>query len=155
RWTQVTGQDQRWSLFAPGVFKVTGFPALVLVEGDDEDSAPALARTIALMNRDAAACDRGPDDLRTLRGADLEPPAVRAVTRLVMPLAAASPCDAAIMAALIREPAVTVAPLDVDLFLSDNEPADRNHFARVGNFRLRRFESFLIPYLSPREDETD
>src|SRR5438046_2413723 len=31
RWAQLTAQDQNWSLFAPGVYIVTGFPALVLV----------------------------------------------------------------------------------------------------------------------------
>jgi hypothetical protein len=110
RWSELTGQPQNWSLFAPEVYKVTGFPALLLVDTD--------------------------------------------ATQIIAPLAARSPFEAAVLAAARADPGATIPPLDVDLFRSDNEPADLQHFARLGHFRLRRFESILIPYLSQRDGET-
>jgi hypothetical protein len=47
RWGQLTGQDQSWSLFAPNVAEVTGFPAVVLNWEDVPTSGPALARPLA------------------------------------------------------------------------------------------------------------
>ena len=117
------------------------------------DDAAALARTFDLINRRAAPHEHATDGLRTLGSAELEPPAVRAATQLVAPLAADSPLAAAVLVSAIHEPGMTVVPLDVDLFLSDNEPADRRHFTRLGRFRLRRFESYLIPYLTRRDGE--
>jgi hypothetical protein len=49
-WADVTGQDQRWALFAPGVWKVTGFPALLLVWEDAATFAPKLAPTLARLD---------------------------------------------------------------------------------------------------------
>jgi len=40
-----------------------------------------------------------------------------------------------------------------ELLLSQNEPADPNHFLRIGNFRMRRFECNFILTLRPYEDE--
>ncbi len=42
-------------------------------------------------------------------------------------------------------------PQAKELWLSDNEPPDINHFLRIGNFRLRRFENNLALDLVPDE----
>ena len=42
RWTQLTGQDQAWSLFAPSVGKATGFPAVLLIFDDPPNEGPSL-----------------------------------------------------------------------------------------------------------------
>jgi hypothetical protein len=39
------------------------------------------------------------------------------------------------------------------IILSDNEPPDMRHYFRFGNFRLRKFENNLFPYLVPKQDE--
>lgn len=45
-WAQVTGQDQAWSLFAPGVSKQTGFPAVMLLFDDPPTKGPSLPGTM-------------------------------------------------------------------------------------------------------------
>ena len=40
------------------------------------------------------------------------------------------------------------------IVLSDNEPTDMRRYLRWGNFRLRKFENALFPYLHARKDES-
>jgi hypothetical protein len=134
RWAQLTGQDQSWSLFAPSVAKVTGFPALLLIFEDEPASAPGIARVLTLLNaRDGiqAAAAIGLLQLRPDA-----PPALD-------------------LASFESNPALVAAHPEIDLFLSDNEPDDPHHFLRVGKFRLRRYESGLILYLNQYESETN
>ena len=42
RYTQLTGQDQEWSLFAPSVGKATGFPAVVMIWDDPPSAGPSV-----------------------------------------------------------------------------------------------------------------
>jgi hypothetical protein len=116
RWSQLTGQDQSWSLFAPGVAKYTGFPAVALVWDEVPTSANAVARPL-------------------------------------VPLASANAFEVAALELAVRETAVAAAPQPEELFLSDNEPLDRYHFFRFGKFRIRRYESNLIPYLLQRKGD--
>ena len=54
-------------------------------------------------------------------------------------------------------PALEVRWHDADpaeLVLSDNEPPEPNHFIRIGNYRMRRYESNLCVALTPDADET-
>jgi hypothetical protein len=143
RWTQLTGQDQRWSLFAPSVYKVTGFPALVFVAENDSISPPALARTLTLLNDRPRLNVPMEDRLQILRSTDLDPP-----------LTATSALELAVLAAALQDADTWPVPVDVDLFHSDNEPVDRQHYARLGMFRIRRFESYQILYLTQRDNET-
>ncbi len=39
-WVQLTGQDQEWALFAPGVARATGFPCVVLLWDDTPPEVP-------------------------------------------------------------------------------------------------------------------
>jgi hypothetical protein len=41
----------------------------------------------------------------------------------------------------------------MDLFLSDDEPRDYQHYFRVGNYRLRRYESMMLANLTVLPDE--
>jgi hypothetical protein len=41
----------------------------------------------------------------------------------------------------------------LELLLSDNEPADPNHFFRLGDFRLRKYESHIDVILTLHDDE--
>jgi hypothetical protein len=116
RWSQLTGQEQRWALFAPGVYKVTGFPALVLDWEAEPRSAPAIARGVAL-------------------------------------LGASDACSAVGIEIAMRHGSAPVIP-PTDTFLSDNEPADRYCFVRMGMFRFRRYESSLVLYLTQRDGES-
>jgi hypothetical protein len=116
RWAQLTGQDQSWSLFAPAVAKVTGFPAVTFVWDEVPTSAHAVARPLGL-------------------------------------LAAHHPLEVAALGLSAQETASDVPPAAEELFLSDNEPADRYHFFRVGKFRTRRYETNLILYLRQRKGD--
>jgi hypothetical protein len=118
RWGQLTGQDQSWSLFAPGVAKVTGFPAVRFSWEDAPTSARAVACPLGL-------------------------------------LAATHPLEVAALELAARETPSAAPPQAEELLLSDNEPANRHHFWRVGRFRTRRYESNLIVYLSRRNGDTD
>jgi hypothetical protein len=131
RWSQLTGQDERWSLFAPGIYKVTGFPAVALIWQQEPTPARSIARRLALQDA---------------------PPAYAAGPALAQ-LAAASPYESAVLTLASQLPEDRPPPR-IELMRSENEPADRRHFVRVGNFRLRRLETSLIPYLYVRSDES-
>ena len=145
RWEQLTGQYQAWSLFAPGIYKVTGFPAVVFV-WEEPLSAEALSRPGALLaarnGMDAAAIAA----LLKLRPDEFDPPAVHIGPGLAA-LAAVHPDAVAHLERLAQDSTRLVRPIAIDLFLSDNEPPDARNFFRFGNFRLRKYESGLVPYL--------
>ena len=42
RYTQLTGQEQEWSLFAPSVGKATGFPAVLMISDDATSDGPSI-----------------------------------------------------------------------------------------------------------------
>jgi hypothetical protein len=85
-WSDLTGQAQTWSLFAPTIGRECVFPALELGWHDDAQAGPVLH-----------------------------------------------------------------APESV---LSENEPSDPEHYLRIGNFRLRRYENNIALTLRPYADET-
>jgi hypothetical protein len=151
RWAQLTAQDQNWSLFAPGVYTVTGFPAVLFV-WEEPLSAEALARTTTLLAArdgcDAAALAT----LLDLQPGEFDPPAVQMGPGLA-PLALAHPEVVGDLQQLAHDDTRTVRPVMIDLFLSDNEPADARRFVRLGQFRLRRYEGGVIPYLREQLDK--
>jgi hypothetical protein len=102
RWAQVTNQPQAWGLFAPRVWQVTGFPAVVLIFTDEPAAGPEFLKLLIRLNQ-------GEGDV----------------------------------------------PGQLEMLRSENEPLDRYHFLRVGNFRLRRYESNIILYLGRQKDEAD
>jgi hypothetical protein len=79
-------------------------------------------------------------------------------SRRLAPLAAAHPGEAAAFTAAVTltPPPPRPAPL---VILSDNEPPDRQHFFKMGLFRLRRYEGNLDVFRSldgqPFEAESD
>jgi len=153
RWAQLTGQEQAWSLFAPGVYKVTGFPAVVFV-WEEPFPADAVARTAALWAATDALDAAALAALLELRPDELHPPAVHIGPGLAS-LAAAHPEAMRHLRQLAQDGERPVRPSAMDMFLSDNEPADARHFLRLGKFRLRKYETGLVPYLRDRPPETD
>ncbi|HEV3237046.1 MAG TPA: hypothetical protein VGZ25_08665, partial [Gemmataceae bacterium] len=91
RWQELTGQPQRWSLFAPEVADDIWFLGVVINQTETDPSASES-----------------------------------------------------------KENPGYSFPL-----LSDNEPADPNHFFRLGRFRMRRFEMALEVHLYNYEDKTE
>jgi hypothetical protein len=85
-WSDLTGQAQTWSLFAPTIGRECVFPALELRWHDDSEVAPA--------------------------------------------------------------------PHATELVLSENEPTDPEHYFRIGNFRMRRYENNIALTLRPYAGET-
>ncbi len=155
RWAQLTGQDQSWSLFAPNVAKVTGFPAVVFVWEDPPTSGAALARTLALWCARDGVQAASTAVLLQLRPGELEPWPARAAAPAVSELAATLPLECLAFALAARDPRIAPPLPGVELLLSDNEPADPHHFLRVGRFRVRRYESNIILYLARAADESD
>jgi hypothetical protein len=148
-WSQLTGQEQAWSLFAPGVAKRTGFPA-VLLTWDDDPSPATVAHLLAANDpwQAAALLHALPLEENDFLPAD----ALRMATR-VGTLAANSPFEAIALWACLNTKPVSDRPSPIVL-LSDNEPRDREHFFRFGHFRLRRIESQLVLNLMPGDDQT-
>jgi hypothetical protein len=153
RWAQLTGQDQNWSLFAPGVAKVTGFPALLLAWDEAPNSAAAIAFPLALLNARDPIQAVAMVNLLDVRPDHLQPAIARVAAPVLADFAAARPME--VVAVELARSEVWPAPLPrTDLFLSDNEPRDPNHFLRIGLFRFRRYESNLILYLNRSDDES-
>jgi hypothetical protein len=75
------------------------------------------------------------------------------VPGLLAPLAAGRPLEAALLAAAFPVP-TPLMPHQSVMLLSDNEPADLSHFLRLGNFRLRRYETCIGAFLVPQANET-
>jgi hypothetical protein len=147
RWTQFTYQDQAWSLFAPTVSKATGFPAVVLIWEEASPDQPLLPGTMVAWNEENGIHLCAP----------WNPPAGSepslATARQLSVLAASSPWEALHlhMVATTQEN----QPLSrMDIFLSDNEPADMNSYFRVGNCRVRKYEGALYVDLKRRANET-
>ena len=154
RWSQLTGQDQRWALFSPNVSKTTGFPAIVLYWGDTPTAAPALARPLALLNAGDGLQAAASAALLQLRADELEPAMLRLASAYLGPLASAGPLDRAAAEVLAERLQTRAAVPRMDLFLSDNEPPDPRRFFRVGLFRIRRYEGNVVLYLTQHEDES-
>jgi hypothetical protein len=152
RWEQLTGQDQRWMLFAPTVYKATGFPALVLVWEDDP--APAIARGLAVLNARDGVEAAATIALLGLHSDELDPPRVQRGTTWAE-RGEASPDEVAALVRATGDPPRLVRPMEIDLVYSDNEPVDTNRFFRFGNFRIRRYENSIIPYPVGPKNETE
>lgn len=81
-----------------------------------------------------------------------EPASAPALAQQLAVLAAGDPWQVAALE-LCQEPQeMAWAP---ETFLSPNEPADLEHYLRIGFFRLRRYENNLVLYLRPYEGETE
>ena len=105
-WTQLTGQDQEWALFAPSVTTATGFPCLMLLFDEMPPEASNLKGSMLAF------------DAKNGWHSKLDESAQRRV-----------------------------------LLHSENEPADINHYFRIGQCRLRRYEGQLYVNPRPRSSE--
>jgi hypothetical protein len=153
RWSQVSGQLQGWSLFAPNIGRHCVFPSVLLLWDEEPLSAPGMAHYLAPLAAasplEAAVLAAGERSL-----APPEPTAHR-VGRHLAPLAASDQLQAAVLrvTAALTAPPGPPSPTH-DEMLSDNEPRDVNAYFRAGHFRLRRYEGNLVDILRPLEDET-
>src|SRR5207244_1249452 len=85
---------------------------------------------------------------------DEDPHNAPPVARQLAVLAARDPLQGAALAAALKRPPKTMA-LPPEELHSANEPADPDHFLRVGNFRLRRYEGNVYIVLRPYAGETE
>ena len=138
-WTDLTGQEQAWSLFAPTVSKETGFPA-VLLSWDEEQSGLAGAMFSFDETNGFNLC--GPWN---------HPPASRQPSLLlagrVGAFGALNSWDALTLHAVDNVRGAEKLPR-AELLLSENEPADLQRYFRVGKCRVRKFEGNF--YFNPQ-----
>jgi hypothetical protein len=132
RWSEITGQPQNWSLFAPNVTEKIPFVAVELCWEEDAHSAASLSKSL--------------------------PPlaAANSLEEVVLIAATRTPADpgdrnklSSLLASLDRQhqvlpPAVWRNDPHLSILLySENEPKDIRRFFRVGKFRIRRFEASI------------
>jgi len=146
RWTQLTAQDQEWSLFAPSVSKATGFPFVVL-NWDEPDAHGPIIRG-SMIAYDAKYGNH--------LCAEWNPPVGLQVSQVLMSqlgiLGATNPRDALALVAAAKA-RQDDKPSRLEVVLSDNEPSDVQSFIRYKHCRVRRFEGQLYLGLFPYEDE--
>jgi hypothetical protein len=147
RYTQLTLQDQAWSLFAPSVGKATGFPFVVLVWDEAETTGPIIKGTMV------AHDDKNGFHLC----AEWNPPtgmqpSMTIISQLGL-LGAANPWDAIHIGALAHARQHDI-PSRVEVVLSANEPDDVRAFVRYKNCRVRRIEGDLYLGLQPYDEES-
>jgi hypothetical protein len=85
---------------------------------------------------------------------DEPPPPPWEAGPLLAPVGFNNALSAAVVAAAARRPRPLMA-YEPELLRSDNEPADPDHYLRLGQFRLRRYESYVVPILARHTDEID
>jgi hypothetical protein len=138
RYSQLTGQDQAWSLFAPGVHTETGWPCLLLLWDDPPAEGQSIPGTVFAF------------DARNGFNvwADWNKPAF--ATEMAVPatydvglLAASNPIELLMLDAVYKTRKADVGRARSELLLSVNEPNDIYDFVRIGKARFRRFEGKL------------
>jgi hypothetical protein len=141
RYEQLTGQGQDWKLFAPGVAKTTGFPAVVLLFDQPLDEGLNIPGAMFAFH------ETNGFNLCT----DWRPPTAPEPTLILASglgiLAATNPFEAIALHAVNHERITTPRPR-VEVMLSDNEPTDIHAYIRFGQCRLRRYESQF--YINPK-----
>jgi hypothetical protein len=143
-WAQLTGQDQPWTLFAPGVYRTSGFPVVILHFDESLPETPGLPD--AMLAFDAAngyhVCPRPPQ---------ASPAIVGAVGFLGV-----NGCLDAISLFAAHQLRLSDGAPRVIVLPSDNEPANIHDYVRFGNIRVRRYEGqfhvFAIPNGMVEED---
>jgi hypothetical protein len=141
RWTELTGQDQSWSLFAPSVSKSTGFPALLL-SWDDAYSDAGFRGGMFSYDQTNGFNLCGPWN----HPASSRQPSLTLASQLGV-LAAQTPIDAIALQMAAHARAEEKLPR-MEVVLSPNEPDDLNFFMRFNNCRIRRFEGNF--YFNPQ-----
>jgi len=143
RWTQLTGQDQAWSLFAPTVAEATGFPCVLLTWDEPTWDQPMMPGTMFAYDEKNGFHLCAPWD------PPRREPSLSTARRLGI-LAATNPWEALHLHTV--QETQEKAPLPrVKMLISDNEPDDIHNYFRTGKCRLRRFEGQVYVTLQPRE----
>lgn len=141
RYTELTGQDQSWSLFAPTVSKSTGFPALLL-SWDDAIDEPGFRGSLFTYHEKNGLNLCGPwNHPPTARE-----PSLTSASQLGV-LAAQQPLDLIALQAAAYARKAEKLPR-TELVLSTNEPQDLHWYVRYSQARVRRFEGNF--YFNPQ-----
>jgi hypothetical protein len=146
-WAQLTGQDQAWSLFAPGVSRATGFPAVVLLFDEPPTTGPSIPGTIFAYDA------KNGFHLWSEWGAPLGRQPSLPLAGNVGVLGASNPWEALTLHAAHQFRDAEASPRAI-MLLSDNEPADVHNYIRFGKSRLRRYEGQFYLNPQPKDDET-
>jgi hypothetical protein len=140
RWSELTGQPQNWSLFAPNVTDIIPFIAVEFCWEDDPSSVRSISQKLAPIGagqvldevsfgaiawgKDFFECERMESQIEAL---------------WTKGVSDGSPKDfLASPDAVWRHHARSAW-----ILFSDNEPRDKQHYVKLGHFRLRRYESCI------------
>jgi hypothetical protein len=140
RWSELTGQPQNWSLFAPNVTSIIPFVAVEFCWEDDPHSVRAISEKLAPL-----AAGNGLDETCLAAAAwgkkSFNPDAI--LNQFV-------PKSALIKSPWPPGPFVPLPDAiwrshkhSAWIVFSDNEPRDKQHYFKLGHFRLRRYESCI------------
>lgn len=130
RWSELTGQPQSWSLFAPNVTSVIPFVAVEFCWENDPSSVRSISQHLAPL---AAGQVLDETSLGAIAWRK-ESFNWRAIQNLVPP---SNPFVPVPEAAWRRHAQFSW------IVLSENEPGDKQHYVKFGHFRLRRYESCI------------
>ncbi len=140
RWSELTGQPQNWSLFAPNVTDIVPFVAVEFCWEDDPSSVPSISQQLApfgagqFLDQITLGAVAWGKDFFDREG--LENQIQVLWTKAIgygSPKNIPSPPDA-----VWRHHSRSAW-----ILLSDNEPRNTQHYLRIGHFRLRRYESCI------------
>lgn len=138
-WSELTGQPQNWSLFAPNVTSVIPFVAVEFCWEDDPHSVRSISQQLAPLAAGKVF------DVTTLG-------AVAWTKDFFNPQAVPSQLAASSERTVISmPPGALYQPagiwrkhsLSAWIVISDNEPQDKHHYFKLGHFRIRRYESCI------------
>jgi hypothetical protein len=146
RWSEVSGQPQNWSLFAPNVTEEIPFVAVELCWEDDPHSAASLSKALAFL---AAANPLEEMGVMAAPVLETDTGEQKKLSSLLSPLAVQHQQEALPPAFWRNNPHLAI------FLRSENEPQDIRHFFRLGKFRLRRFEASIDLALTSDDKPAD
>jgi hypothetical protein len=144
RWSEITGQPQNWSLFAPNVTDKIPFVAVEFCWQEDPQSAASLSKPLPCLATTNAIEEASLIASVLIRGDSCDR------KKLLSQLSSLNLQQDELPSAFWR------GDPQLSIFLrSDNEPPNIHRFFRVGKFRLRRFEASIDVPLTNERVEAD
>jgi hypothetical protein len=149
RWSELTGQPQTWSLFAPNVTSIIPFVAVEFCWEDDPSSVTSKSRLIMPLG---AANPVDEVVLGNVAWNDNSDNRLDPQSRIKLLLEKeGSPVG------LIGDRSPPGAPWRRQrkalIHYSENEPTDKQHYFKIGHFRIRRYESNIDIAPNPSDKE--
>jgi hypothetical protein len=138
RWSELTGQPQSWSLFAPNVTSTIPFVAVEFCWEDDPTSVSSISRLLAPI-----AAFKGVDAVSLVAIAWRNDPRDRNDIEDQIKILSTQRIESALPSNPIPPQGPWCSNNKSWVVFSDNEPVDIQKYIKFGHFRLRRYESSI------------